>query len=692
MARKPDSQLELPIVKNEANKASIELQNQILSFFDNFLLYQKGLRALRAKSFEALSYLELGTVGGFRKQIKAPAGLGKTTAVIDNLSRCKGNVIWFLTPNHKLAEEVYQLLQQRANVEPHFIKGRSKDNCDLSDHAQKIGSQGLPVQSTLCEECVFKETCGYQELKRQIESLPELKADDPPRVFVMTHNYLVLPSIAPKPHLVIIDESHWNMFCESFTLNISELSAFANKEKEHYSAYSDIVDLLNQVAKNGLDKTLKELDLSAAKMHLEKQLRELISAVKNDPLNHSETPKIRKIQLIIIFIKQLEHEISLKRSNPESIIFNLDTIKVHHLKAPVIKGNVPMLLIDASADLEINRHIWGKGLKEAEIKVERNAYVIQVSKSFSKYSLGGSKDLTALNEDQEQTRERVISYINNMAGSSQKPIFLAAPKGILDSIGSELSPNIEKVSFNNLRGQDKFKNLEVGIILSREQPQASDIESLARCLRSRTAERGLLYGRYTKTPSYYLMQDNSKLEAKDTWYHPDGLSNRILRQIREEELEQAIDRLRLVHNTEAKLIIILCNVPLNITLNRLWSFKELLEGGSRLELALKQAFKYDRAFPLGYTEWAILFQELFTSKDAAKSYYDNMGGLKRVKTQLIYLLGNDPFIEVKYWRNKGQRKPCIGIVCARSPDIKQALESVVGPIIKVELIGPFLIE
>ena len=74
--------------------------------------------------------------------------------------------------------------------------------------------------------------------------------------------------------------------------------------------------------------------------------------------------------------------------------------------------------------------------------------------------------------------------------------------------------------------------------------------------------------------------------------------------------------------------------------------------------------------------------------DVAKGYWNNFGKIKRVKTHLIYLLGNDPFMEVEYRRNKTQRRWSKAIVCAQAKNPKQALENVVGPIYDFKTIGP----
>ena len=76
----------------------------------------------------------------------------------------------------------------------------------------------------------------------------------------------------------------------------------------------------------------------------------------------------------------------------------------------------------------------------------------------------------------------------------------------------------------------------------------------------------------------YWVQDGT--ESAKTHTHPDQRANALLRQIREAESVQAIDRLRLLRPSKSGLdrrIFILSSLPLDLRLDYLWSWDSLKE-------------------------------------------------------------------------------------------------------------------
>jgi hypothetical protein len=63
--------------------------------------------------------------------------------------------------------------------------------------------------------------------------------------------------------------------------------------------------------------------------------------------------------------------------------------------------------------------------------------------------------------------------------------------------------------------------------------------------------------------------------------HPDPRLQAVVEQGREAEMVQAIDRLRLIHNEKRKTVYILCSIPLDIPINELVTWKQLI-GDRRL--------------------------------------------------------------------------------------------------------------
>src|SRR6266851_1643571 len=91
-------------------------------------------------------------------------------------------------------------------------------------------------------------------------------------------------------------------------------------------------------------------------------------------------------------------------------------------------------------------------------------------------------------------------------------------------------------------------------------------------------------------------------------------------QTREAEMVQAIDRLRLIHSAREKTVYILCNIPLDIPVDELVTWRELA-GDDRLTgaMALCEENGWD-ALPLAPTELTRLFPELWGTEKAAERW------------------------------------------------------------------------
>jgi hypothetical protein len=89
---------------------------------------------------------------------------------------------------------------------------------------------------------------------------------------------------------------------------------------------------------------------------------------------------------------------------------------------------------------------------------------------------------------------------------------------------------------------------------------------------------------------------------------------------REAEMIQAIDRLRLIHNEKRKRVYILCNIPLDLPIDELVTWKQLI-GDRRLADALAECDErgWD-ALPLAAKELSRLFPDLWATKKAAERW------------------------------------------------------------------------
>ena len=86
---------------------------------------------------------------------------------------------------------------------------------------------------------------------------------------------------------------------------------------------------------------------------------------------------------------------------------------------------------------------------------------------------------------------------------------------------------------------------------------------------------------------------------------------------------QAIDRLRLIHSPRKKTVIILCNIPLDLPVDELVTWRELA-GDDRLAEALETCDENGwEALPLEPAELTRLFPELWATEKAAERWFGN---------------------------------------------------------------------
>jgi|GEM_PF-5865364 len=693
-----------PYPKTNLEEANVLMNSAIQSFFKDVLNYRK------CKKENDFLGLRVAAIPPYRKQIIAPAGMGKTTKVAECLALCKGMSVWFMVPNHKLAEEVTDTLESRVpGAEVILIKGRREDTCARSKLASRLGGRGLGVQESLCNNgkvrCPFFSSCLYQEQVSLLNNMSEPEADDPPRIFVMTHSFLTIHSNIPDPDMLIVDESHWQNFVDitgqsngAPDLSFDDLTVACDKSREYYEDYKLVIEKTISAFRErpfSFLRLLEDIDLSTFDNAIKHVQIPDINNIKPDQPDevikkHSESWKRRKLQKIRQMLETIRYEIKIGKG-ASSIQCNLDNsaqIRLHNLKQNMIDRRTPVLLIDASASLEINSKIWGHRLQNIVIKVERNAQVFQVRKrTFSKYSLGivyGKNSEWTPEEDKVELRKGLVTFINEIAEQTSGKVFCAGSKAVIAEIKDDLSNNILTSHYGALRGRNEFEDCEIGIIIGREEPPIESIRGIARALLSHSKDSILNIGSFSSGErERRLRGGNTETETVRRDLIP--LIQEVLEQIREREMEQAIDRLRLIHNKEPKTVFILSSIVLDVTVDKtqVW---EGFQHTTKMDQAIQKAMGEAFIFPLGATDMVRLFAPIWSSRDAVRKYIQRRGGIKWVVSLIRYYIPNDPLLLVEY-RHVGQRgRASRAIVSKNQTCVRTGLEMVVGPLSKFNVI------
>jgi hypothetical protein len=257
-----------------------------------------------------------------------------------------------------------------------------------------------------------------------------------------------------------------------------------------------------------------------------------------------------------------------------------------------------VLLLDATGNAVILRQFF-RDLEEATpLKVRRNARVKQVSdRTFSRSQLLKNGKATKLLEEAnrfialkafelKKQGGRLLVVTDRRAralltGESEEE--LKRPSG--RALGADIA------HFGNLRGSNNFEEHAAVIILGRDQPKGEDAVQLAQAIWYDTPEPIKLAKRdargrinYTEGERNHQMRDGSTCPGKVS-IQPDERVQAVVEQVREGGMTQAIDRLRLIHNTEPKDVFILSSIPLDIEVGRLVTWEELA-GNHRLNKLL----------------------------------------------------------------------------------------------------------
>jgi hypothetical protein len=270
------------------------------------------------------------------------------------------------------------------------------------------------------------------------------------------------------------------------------------------------------------------------------------------------------------------------------------------------------------------------------------------------------------------------SKTSNISASGSGGL-LVTYKKITDSINDPTGWHV--AHFANIRGKNEWEHVDHVVIAGRNQMRVEDAESLARCLYVDDDEPLNLAGHLVPEARGYRLREGEEGVYVDV--HPDPRMQQIIELNRERESAQAIDRARLSHNKDPKVVYILSNVPLDITVDHLVTWEEAITGGSRLERALDAL---DGILPLNSQVLAEHFPDLWVSKDAAQKEIQRK--FKTDKFLYIYSYRKMSVLNlVDYrYRRPGQRRWSRVLSAWDVAGTRERVESSIGPLAAFEVV------
>lgn len=562
--------------------------------------------------------------------IKAPAGLGKTRAFAERVAKFTTTTEVYV-PTHKLAEECRDLiLQVNPAKRVQIVRGRSFEVqpkvhlCARHLLADDLSKAGVPVYQNLCSkrqgpglppvQCLHYKSCGY---------IAQFGTAD---IHIYTHAHLALERGAlepPVPGIVIIDESFFQSLIEKITFPISLLT--------HPRIPPAAQQLCADVAAE-LTAGRRLRARFATAIGSKGEFNAAMKALKTSPaLSPSLTDAALRANLansvnfkpVCLLLAQLAEETKV-RAIPQSVVLSPSgDITLHH-KRNISRfdrddGSQPKIFIlDASASRAVIEPFFTIG-KFTAIETPRNARVIQChSTRCSTTSMVPSRNSDPQSRiDATRRLVEVQALIGKLAANGTK-ILVVGPVAVVGNPKTNALPLItvppwcELAHFNALRGMDLWKDFDIVLVIGRNEPPVVEIENMARALFVMDPRPLNLTGQWEYQARGYRFADGQL--GVDTAVHADRRVQALVEQLRESESLQAIDRLRLVHATTTKTVILLSNLPLDIDVHELRSWDELMND-TRLERAWDAR---GDVLPLNPDWLAANFSDLWRTAAAAK--------------------------------------------------------------------------
>jgi hypothetical protein len=308
-----------------------------------------------------------------------------------------------------------------------------------------------------------------------------------------------------------------------------------------------------------------------------------------------------------------------------------------------------------------------------------------VGKGFSRQSITGRyRNGQPISEarlaDAQRLQDELVDWLNGLPGS----VVVIVNKPVEKLIAPRLRPGIKTGHFGALRGRNEWQGCDTIVVIGRDQPPPLAVESDARALYADDEEPLALTGEYETEERRLRMTAEGPPVTSKVVAHRDRRVQALLESYREREVEQAVDRARLIHNPTPKRVFILNDLVLDITVDEVSSWKELRHGGSRYA----RAWAATGILPTGAADLHRAHPDLWETVKAAGR------ALEKEPIKYPPFPNNGSYLEVggifrcSYRRVSQRGKASTVFLCQkRHPDPRAALEAVLGPLAEFAVIG-----
>jgi hypothetical protein len=678
--------------------------------------------------------------------VLATPGLGKTRSVVGLIESLSAEaVVAVFQPTLKKAAEFAR--DMAASSRPiHVFRGRgapvregaSERMCQRHAAAAELAAKGYSVKSLLCGSsepgavaiCPHAAGCAY------LAQMKALKDHVGGGVFVLTHASLTqLPAFA-APHLVIIDEDPSAGLPQATTVEIGALGIAADwatllpddgdepkprksqqececgeSDETDYTTPESARDLLERL-RDGLacPAPLQEIatgimvvDFEAAlKMMrgLERKLRGGLKPGLPDQAlrEHLAVTALPELQSLLVILSAILEEVrlfvsgSIDRPEFNGISVRRDangdlrSITAHRLARPAIKPDVPMIVLDGTADPVLMGRALRRRMVVSKIDLQRQGEVVQcIGRGFSTGSLvpiPGYQVSAKIAAEREQLWQGLDKVLRREVAAAPAGVLVVSTLAVEDEARRRgccddlLGVPLAWTHFGAVRGINAFTNRQTIILIGRKQPPASAVEAIARAHFAFDARPFDLGDGGYDVRRRPLQDKLGRTHSVATQVHLDPRINRVLWQMREAEVIQALDRVRAVRFPRRILLLNALDLRrldddpategLGVPADRCMSWPEIRNGGNRAEAVLEAGGGFLPVAPKPLVQVA---PEILPSLEAAKKWLqrtDLSEALAHQAEHLTYLRVRPTGQRGKPWPLIVDRRQqaCLSTACA----------------------------
>ena len=678
--------------------------------------------------------LEVAMAWGYGRRLLSPErllvtgamGTGKTITSLETVAEIRHPCIVWVTELSlkKSAENLtdYQRFATRDSLPGMLVRGRAQKDpsrdgaqmCRRNKVAERLAKQGLSVGRTLCVECPFSPDCAYLAQQRAIDALGHRA------VFFLAGQHAFTKSPAPAPDLWIADERLDPVVVASVPLDSLDPGLFRLGVCGDMATVVSAEATIAQVRMCMIDTqplasfTRKLIDRPA----LEQLVRLLaimaepdVSRLSGDQPDDALIATLDAIEAdqraakALTLLRAVVREFDMPRRNLNAVTYcpAAKTFTVSRLKTLHGMADASILHLDGTGSPTLARALFGQDMRHVEVRIERDADVTGTAgRSYSTRSLTGmgmdGKPVPSLTVPSARLRKEIATVADRMPG----PCLVVSGMEAEDRLGEILAGDTQAAHFNALRGLNTWKDCPSALIVGSLSLRVAELEAVARAymasdprpfVSSADAPVDADYGYRDRGWPWWAtvmrrLRDGS-LSPVEVPVHPDPRVQEVLEQLRDSEVLQAADRVRPIFNRRH--LVLANNLALDVTYDRVLSHRDLVAGGTRLDLILDDLGVLPLGGPDLYRAWQGRgrFASLHAAAKCLKSLSLSPPHLHRIVSMRLggaYPQQNQQVI--KYRRRGQSGSPCHAIVdTQRHPNARAALERIVGKLALFELVA-----